>query len=70
MPNDVQDVLAQLFVMLSAKFEDAHELAIAGQGSGMEPKHLLSLAYQLREIARDIIAIAEVIMILADKPAH
>ncbi len=70
MQDDRQELLAQLFVMLTAKIENAHEVAIAGQGGGIERKPLLSLAHQLREFARDVIAIAEVIMILTDKPAH
>lgn len=66
MQDDQQELLAQLFVMLTARLEDAHELAIAGQAGGRR----YQLAHQLREIARDLIAIAEVIMILTDKPAH
>lgn len=70
MQDDRQELLAQLFAMLTARLEDAHELATAGQASNVRPGHLLSLARQLRETARDIIAIAEMVMILTDKPAH
>lgn len=70
MPDERQEVLAQLFVMLTARLEDAHEFATAGQASGMKLDRLAALARQLRETARDIIAIAEVIMILTDNPAH
>lgn len=70
MPDEQQELLAQLFVILTAKLEDAHELAAAGQASGVKPRCLLSLAHQLRETARGVIAITEVIMILTNSPAH
>lgn len=70
MQDERQEMLAQLFVMLTIRLEDAHECATAGQAHGVKLERLSALARQLRETARDIIAIAEVIMILTDNPAH
>jgi len=70
MPEERQEMVALLFVMLTARLEDAHEIAATGQASGVKLERLAALARQLRETARDIIAIAEVIMILTDSPAH
>ena len=70
MPDDRQELLAQLFATLTARLEDAHEIAMQGQASGAKLERLAALARQLREAARDIIAIAETIMILTDNPAQ
>lgn len=70
MPNERQELLAQLFVMLTAKLEDAHPLAVAGQVSGIRAGRLLSLARQLREAALDLVALTEVIIVLTDRPPN
>lgn len=70
MPNERQELLAQLFVMLTAKLEDAHHLAVAGQIMGTRPGRLLFLARQLREAALDLVALAEVIIVLTDRPPN
>lgn len=62
------EVIGQLFALLTAKFEDAAELAVHGQSA--EAPDRAGLASRLVEIGQEVTAIAEGLLLLLAPTRH
>ncbi len=66
MDDDYRELAHRLFAAATAMLEDAIEVALAGQSPRLPPTQLAVRARRLQASARDIAAIAEAAMIVAN----
>ena len=66
MDDDYRELANHLFATATAMLEDATEIAVTGQSRRLDPAHLSDHGRQLQAAARDIAAIAEAAVIVAN----
>ncbi len=55
-----------LFVAATTHLEEAHELAVMGQGAGLTVKEYSELARRLGKSVQSVVALAEAVMVVAE----
>ncbi len=66
MDDDHRELVRRLFAAATARIEAAHDAAVAGQSSEIVAGEYAEIARQLQAAARDIVALAEAAMIVAN----
>ncbi len=66
MGDDYRELANRLFATATEMLEDVIEVAVAGQSPRLNPSHLCDNGRRLQAAARDIAAIAEAAMIVAN----
>ena len=67
MDDDHRELLRRLFVAATELIETAHDAAIAGQSGEIAGRDHAAAAHRLQAAARDIAALAEAAMIVANQ---
>ena len=69
MDDDHREILQRLFVVATEFVESAHDAATKGQSGRQSAKDYADVARKLRATARDIAALAEAAVIIAEHSA-
>ena len=64
MDDDDQELVRHLFAALSARVEQTHDLAVAGQASSLSVKEQGDLASRLEATVADVAALARALAVL------
>ena len=62
--------LRRQFAQATARLEEAHEVAMEGQGAGLPVERYADLAARLRQAARDVVVLADEIAVAAKRENH
>ena len=60
--DERENLVGQLFALLTAKFEDGASIASDGQGGGASAEDLRALAARLHELGQECIVLADAVM--------
>ncbi len=67
--NHTDALVAELFAHVTARLEDAHALAVAGQAGDVAPPDATTLSARLNRVVGDVSVLLAAIAVLAEQPS-